>query len=532
VRELGANRLVVAACTPITHGALFQDSIREAGLNPYLFEMANIRNQCSWVHAKQREAATEKAKDLVRMSAARAARLRPLETAEMPIVKTALVVGGGAAGMTAALTLAEQGFPVHLVERSDRLGGNLRQLHFGLDGPDPERGPQAFLADLVEAVESHPLVALHLATEVTATGGFLGNFSSVLEPIRPPPCAEACGSGADHRIEVAHGVTVLATGGVEYRGEEYGYGTSSRIVTQQQFEALLAQRDGGSGEVLPKSVVMIQCVGPAEKYCARICCTTALKNALVLKRLDPAARITVIYRDMRVYGFKERLYTAARESGVVFMRYEAARKPIVSSDGGDIEVRVWEEILGREMVLRPDLLVLSTPVVPAPAAQGLSNQLKVPVDMEGYFLEAHVKLRPVDFLSEGIFMAGMAHYPKLLDEAIVHSQAAAARAARVLSRDTITVGGQVAVVDPALCVACLTCVRSCAYGAVRIDANLAGVGAIPGAAIIEPALCQGCGLCAAACPAKAIELRHYTDAQVMSKIDALFAPEASEGVPA
>ncbi|MDP6388737.1 MAG: FAD-dependent oxidoreductase, partial [Alphaproteobacteria bacterium] len=432
--ELGANRLVVAACTPITHGPLFQDSIREAGLNPYLFEMANIRNQCSWVHAQQREAATEKAKDLVRMSAARAARLRPLETAEMAIVKAALVVGGGAAGMTAALALADQGFPVHLVERDDRLGGNLRHLHFGLDGPDPERDPQTFLAELVEAVGSHPLVTLHLATELTATGGFLGNFSSVLERVRPPPCAEAPGADAGDRIEVAHGVTVLATGGVEYRGDEYGYGTSSRIVTQQQFEALLAEHDRGPGEALPKSVVMIQCVGPAEKYCARICCTTALKNALVLKGLDPAARITVLYRDMRVYGFKERLYTAARDNGVILMRYEEARKPTVrvavpsdagppgagpcdersaGGDGGGIEVRVWEEILGREMVLRPDLLVLSTPVVPAPAAQDLSNQLKVPVDMEGFFLEAHVKLRPVDFLSEGIFMAGMAHYPKL-----------------------------------------------------------------------------------------------------------------------
>ncbi len=511
VRELGANRLVVAACTPITHGPLFQSSIREAGLNPYLFEMANIRNQCSWVHGQQRQAATEKAKDLVRMSTARAARLRPLETAEMPIVKTALVVGGGAAGMTATLALAEQGFPVDLVEREDSLGGNLRQLHFGCDA---EADPQAFLAELVKAVGSHPLVTLHLGSELRSTGGFLGNFSSAL-------------TGSGGTVEVAHGVTVLATGGVEYRGDEYGYGSSPRIVTQQQFEGLLA-----AGENLPKSVVMIQCVGPAERYCARICCTSALKNALVLKRLDPSVRITVIYRDMRVYGFKERLYTEARESGIIFLRYEAARKPTVSVDGNTVEVRAWEEILGKEMVLQPDLLVLSTPVVPAPATQELSNRLKVPVDMEGYFLEAHVKLRPVDFLSEGIFMAGLAHYPKLLDEAIVQARAAAARAARVLSKDTITVGGQVATVDTALCVGCLTCVRSCAYGATRIDTELPGVGGIPGAAAIEPALCQGCGLCAAACPAQAIELRHYTDGQVMSKIDALFSSETLEGVPA
>jgi heterodisulfide reductase subunit A-like polyferredoxin len=524
VRELGANRLVVAACTPLTHGPLFQDSIREAGLNPFLFEMANIRNHCSWVHSKDRDAATEKARELVRMSTARAARLGPLETAEMAIVKAAMVVGGGAAGMTAALTLAEQGFPVHLVEHESRLGGQLHNLHFGFGKRNKHGGPQAFLTELVGKVEAHPQITLHLATELTSTSGFLGNFSSILEPT---------GSTAEP-VEVAHGVTVLATGGVEYRGDEYGFGTSPRIVTQQQFEAVLAASDVAWGEAPPRSVVMIQCVGPAEQYCARICCSTALKNALVLKRLDPKAKITVIYRDIRVYGFKERMYTGAREAGVVFMHYDDDNLPDVAVDpeNGAVSIGLREEILGRDVVLEPDMLVLSMPVIPSPSTGEISNRFRVPVDMDGFFLEAHVKLRPVDFLSEGIFMAGMAHYPKLLGEAIVHAQAAAARAARLLSKDTITVGGKVAAVNAALCVGCLTCVRSCEYGAVRIDAELVGVGGIPGAAVVEPALCQGCGLCAAACPAKAIEMSHYTDDQIMAKVDALFEAPALEEVPA
>jgi len=277
-------------------------------------------------------------------------------------------------------------------------------------------------------------------------------------------------------------------------------------------------------------VVMIQCVGPAEKYCARICCTTALKNALMLKRLDPGANVTVLYRDIRTYGFKERLYTEARRAGVRFVRYDFDRKPQVTHDSGErstgavpgLQVRVREPVLGTELVLHPDLLVLSTPVVPSEGARELSARLKVPVDMDGFLLEAHIKLRPVDFSSEGIFMAGLAHYPKLLDETIVQAQAAAGRAATLLAKDTITTGGRVAVVDESHCVGCLTCVRSCPYDAPRIVANLSGVGNIMGAAHIEAAVCHGCGLCAAACPARAIQLMHYTDAQVLAKVDALF----------
>ncbi len=549
VKELGANRVVVASCTPLTHSPLFESSIRAAGLNPHLFEMANIRNQCSWVHGNDWDRATTKAKDLVRMAAARSGELEPLTTDQMPMTKSALVIGGGVAGMSAALTLAEQGFPVDLVEQGDELGGNLRQIHFGLDdlarpgdsaGGDgaAAKSPQEFLADLIDRVEREPRIALHLRTRLAATSGFMGNFTSILERVPTDGGAAdgaPAGDGAASRQEVRHGVAILCTGGVEYRGDEYGYGTSPNIVTGLEFEALLAEHaaasDGEPSRPLPKSVAMVLCVGPAERYCGRICCSTALKNALVLKRLDPTARVTILYREMRSYGFKERLHTQARDAGVVFIHYDEARRPEVRTldapAPGDsaLEIKVWEEILGDEVTLRPDMLVLSNPVVPGQAAQEMNERLKVQLDGNGFFLEAHAKLRPVDFASDGLFMAGLAHYPKFVEESIVQAQAAAARAATLLAHDSITTGGKIACVDPALCVACLTCVRSCAYGVPKIDGEITGIGGIEGAARIEPALCQGCGLCAAACPAGAIELRHSTDAQVMSKVDALLHEE-------
>ncbi|HET7090372.1 MAG TPA: FAD-dependent oxidoreductase, partial [Anaerolineae bacterium] len=404
VKTLGLNRVVVASCTPLTHEPLFQDAIRHAGLNPYLFEMANIRNQCSWIHSSNWEAATSKAVSLVRMAVARAMELKPLKTAEVPVNNAALIVGGGAAGMTAALMLADQGFPVHLVEREAVLGGNLRHLRYFV----PSRGngatptPQEYLAQTVTRVQQHPLIKSYLNTELIETGGFKGNFTSTLRS-----------HGETFRVQ--HGATIVATGGVEYKGKEYEYGKDPRIVTQLEFEALLSNLQSPISNLQsPDSVVMIQCVGPGERFCSRLCCTTALKNALKLKELNPEAEVTVIYRDIRTYGFKERLYTEARRAGVRFIHYEFDRKPEVAigHQPSAISVRVWEPVLGRELELTPDLLVLSTPVVPPPGARDLATRLKVPVDMDGFFLEAHVKLRPVDFAAEGVFMAGMAHYPK------------------------------------------------------------------------------------------------------------------------
>ena len=442
----------------------------------------------------------------------------------------ALVLGGGVAGMTAALSLAGQGFQVHLVERESRLGGNLNLVRYFIpsvqinasekfDGQGADVSPQAYLARLVAQVEEEPRILIHLNTELLETQGFKGNFSSTL---RQKASTEG---GQSHSYQVKHGVVLVATGGVEYKGQDYGYGQDPRIVTQLEFEALLA--DSQIALEALKSVVMIQCVGPAEKFCSRLCCTTALKNALKLKELAPQTDVTILYRDIRTYGFKERLYTAARSAGVRFVHFEFERKPEVVLDGGEnrapeLNVRVWEPILGGDLELKPDLLVLSTPVVPPQGTRELASRLKLPVDMDGFFLEAHVKLRPVDFSAEGIFMAGMAHYPKFLDESIAQAQAAASRAANILSQKTMLTNARVAVVDPQKCVGCLTCVRICPYDVPRVSQEYSGVGSILGAAYIEPAVCHGCGSCASECPAQAIQLSHYTDVQTLTKVDAMF----------
>ncbi len=568
-KELGLNRVVVASCTPLTHEPLFQDSIRQAGLNPYLFEMANIRNQCSWVHSHDRQTATEKAKELVRMAVARAAQLESLHRIEVAVTKRALVIGGGIAGMQAALTLAGQDIAVDMIEREPELGGNLRHVQFlvesaksggageqgsggdkkGFSRPPARlqwRDARTYLQTLIAQIEAEPRITVHLETELMETHGYKGNFTSRLRT----PTAE---------ITVQHGATIVAIGAQEYRGPEYGYGSHPHILTQQEFEALLAEeaRSRGDGEMgsrgdeeqqkslLPQSqienVVMIQCVGPAERYCSRTCCTIALKNALKLKELNPAARVTILYRDMRTYGFKERLFTEARRAGVLFIQYDPERKPQVLPGQEEqrdreititpaplppcppatLEIRVWEPQLGREMTLHPDLLVLSMPMVPAQGAGELANRLKVGLDLDGWLMEAHVKLRPVDFATEGLYMAGSAHYPKLLDETITQAQAAAARAATILTRETLQVGGIIAQVDSTTCAGCLTCVRTCPFGVPQIRLDLTGVGQIAGAAYIEPAQCQGCGICVVECPARAIQLTHYRTAQMEAKVEAL-----------
>ncbi|MCZ7543255.1 MAG: 4Fe-4S binding protein [Anaerolineae bacterium] len=364
------------------------------------------------------------------------------------------------------------------------------------------------LRQLVGRVQANPNINVYLESELAETGGFVGNFSSTLNT-------------PDGPRSLRHGVVIVATGAREYRGADYGFGSDPRIVTQQQFERRLA-----AAEALPDTVVMIQCVGPAEQYCSRICCTAALKNALKLKELRPEAQVMVLYKDIRVYGFKERLYTEARRRGVLFIRYDDAHPPRLAHGFGDTDgrltVHAWDPALRREIVLTPDLVALSMPAIPPAGVGRLASMLRVPVDANGFFLEAHVKLRPVDFAAEGMFMAGMAHYPKLLDEAIVQAKAAASRAATILARKTLPVGGRVAVVDPTLCTACLTCVRICPYHVPQIRPDHAGAGGIIGAAYIEPAVCQGCGICASECPARAIQVQNYTDDQMIAKVDALF----------
>jgi heterodisulfide reductase subunit A-like polyferredoxin len=529
VKELDLNRVVVASCTPLTHEPLFQDAIRQAGLNPYLFEMANIRNQCSWVHSEGWDSATAKAKSLVQMAVARAQRLEPLKTSEVKVNDSALILGGGVAGMTAALTLADQGFPAHIIEKESDLGGNLKYLRYFISAAPSAatESPQKFLADLVSKIGQHPLIHVHLNSTLVNTNGFKGNFTSVIR-------------SDGESVEIKHGIAIIATGGVEYKGNEYGYGTDPRIMTQLEFEALLGKSESEYAQQaltqadLPRSVVMIQCIGPAEKYCSRLCCTTALKNALKLKELNPDAQVTIINRDIRTYGFKERLYTQARRQGIRFINYSFDHKPDVEVDSSSrLIVRLNEPILNKQLELNPDLIILSTPVVPSSENRDLATRLKIPIDMDGFFLEAHVKLRPVDFPADGFFMAGMAHYPKFLDETIAQAQAAASRAANVLTQKALVTNARVAHVDPLKCVGCLTCLRVCPYNVPKISCDFTGVGNITGAAYIEPAICHGCGICTSECPARAIQLMHYKDTQTMAKIEALFGvkEKATENIP-
>jgi heterodisulfide reductase subunit A-like polyferredoxin len=440
--------------------------------------------------------------------------LEPLYTQDQSISHRALVIGGGVAGITAALSLADQGYDVTLVERESELGGLARNLSRTGDGADV----QAYLHDLIARVTSNPRIEVLIRHEVVKSEGFVGNFKSTV----------ACQADPTQRL-IEHGVTLVTTGGQEHRGAEYGLGLDQRVITQNDLEEFLRLPEIESPVSRLQSLVMLQCVGPwdeegndTEFYCSRICCSIAAKNALRVKEQNPDCQVVVLYnRDVRTYGFQETFYTQAREAGVIFLRYEEGTRPQLDLNG-QVRITVKDELLGQPVALRPDLLVLSEAIIPAQGSKELAELLKFSCTLEGFFLEAHVKLQPVDFPAEGIFLAGAAHYPKLLDETIAQAGAAAARAASILSKDQLEVGGVVAVVDPSKCTACLTCVRICPFGAVQINPELTGVGEIEGAAEITAAACRGCGLCPAECPAKAIQLQHFTDDQVLAKEGAMF----------
>ena len=502
IREHRLNRVVVASCSPRTHEPLFRETLRRAGLNPYLFEMANIRDQCSWVHAGVPQTATDKARDLVRMSVARSALLEPVYRFPVPVEQSALVIGGGIAGMTAAENLADQGFFTHIVEASGRLGGLARRLSKTLEGHDV----RAWLTGLEDRVNNHPLIQVHLNMEVLETTGFVGNFSSTL-------------AGDGQEVHVNHGASVLAVGASEYRPEEYEYGRDERVMTQLDLHEALHGGGEGPGAALDgvRNVVMIQCVGSRtdeHPYCSRICCGQAVGHALTIKKERPDVDVTILYRDMRTFALKELYYREARDLGVRFVRFEPDQAPEVSFSDQGLEVRVFDQGLGEAMVLPADRLILSAAVRPQPQARRIASRLKLPLDADGFFMEAHLKLRPVDFVTPGVFLAGAAHGPKYLEECVAQARAAAARAATVLSKKEMMAGGEIAVVDQEKCAACLTCVRTCPYGVPRIDENHF--------AYIDPAACQGCGSCAAACPRQAIQVCHYTDDQMMAKSGALF----------
>ncbi len=505
IEEHNINRVVVASCTPRTHEPLFQKTIRQRGLNPYLFEMANIRDQCTWVHTRLGAAAEDKAMDLVRMAVGRARLIEPLATTTYVPKRSALVVGGGVAGMTAALSIANQGFGVHLIEKSDRLGGNLSRIKTTVEGFKPPE----LLKELESQIESNERITVYKNSTVKHCKGFVGNFKSIIV------------DKDGREIEVEHGAAIIAIGASESKQDEYLYGKNERVHTQLELEEIL-EKDPEFARGLDE-VVMIQCVGsriPGNMMCSRVCCTEAIKNAIAIKRANPKARVAILYRDIRTYGFKEQYYNEARQLGVLFFRYDLDNKPVVSEDSsGNLDVRVRDLNSALELSFSPDALVLTTAIVPSEENEKVGTAFKVPLTLECFFLEAHMKLKPVDFASEGLFLCGACHTPKFIDESIAQAQATAARAVRILSSEVLEISGVVSVVDPEKCAACLTCVRTCPYDVPRINAE--------GVAEIETAMCHGCGVCAAECPAKAIQLMHYTDAQVIAKSRALL-DEAGE----
>jgi heterodisulfide reductase subunit A len=498
IQQHSLNRVIVASCTPRTHEPLFKETVQEAGLNPYLFEMTNIRDQCSWVHMHEPKEATQKAKDLVRSVVAKAALLKPLKKPVINVTQVALVMGGGVSGMTAASELAKQGFEVHLVEREKELGGHLRTIRYLLGG---DEDPKEKLNALVRAVEENDKIHVYTEAEVADISGFVGNFKA---KIRQQGKAEK---------EVEHGIVIVATGAVEYKPTEYLYGKSPAIVTQHELEEKIA-----AGSFRAKNVVMIQCVGARNEErpnCARICCGQAMKNALKIKEISPETEVYVLYKDMRAYGYKEDYYREAATKGVLFINYSDENKPLLSDENGKLRMTFYEPVLNAEVEVEPDLVVLSAATIPNPDNKHVAEMLKVPITKDGFFLEAHMKLRPVDFATEGVFLCGMAHSPKYIDESIAQACAAAARAATILSKKTLEMEGIIADVDEDLCSGCKICEYLCPYGAVEMkDKEGKTV-----AHVIE-ALCKGCGACGTACPTKAIVMGHFTTDEILAQVKA------------
>ena len=504
IEEHNLNRVIVASCSPRTHEPLFQETIREAGLNKYLFEMTNIRDQCSWVHMHEPEKATEKAKDLVRMAVAKARLIEPLKQLSLSVNHSALVIGGGISGMVSALNLAEQGFEVHLVERNSELGGVAGRIHYTLEGGDV----QAYLAGLIKKVQSHRLIKVYTNAYIVDAFGYIGNFTTELMRYRGP-----------YVEKIEHGVVIIATGGQEYKPNgEYLYGRDPRVLTSLELEDKITKGDPQITNC--DSLVMIQCVGSRNgerPYCSRVCCSQAIKNALKLKEIKPEMNIYVLYRDMRTYGFKEVYYEEARRRGVTFIRYDLDRKPEVKVvREGDLlllKVGVYDPILDEQLFINADILALGVATIPSAEIRELSQFYKVPLNEDGFFVEAHVKLRPVDFATEGVFMCGLAHGPKFIEESISQAKAAASRATTILAKDTIMAEGIVASVNENICSGCGICGVLCPYNAIEVDRK-------EKVAKINEALCKGCGTCCSACPSGAAQQRGFRRDQVSSMIGA------------
>ena len=503
-KEKGLNRVIVAACSPRTLEPLFRDTVREAGLNQYYYEMANIREHNSWVHSKEKEEATQKAKDIIRMSVARAYHLEPLREIDLPVNKAALVVGGGLAGMTCALSIANQGHEVHLVEREKDLGGTARRIHTTLEGLDV----QAYLRDLVHKVYQNPLIHVYTNATITGATGYVGNFVTNVKSERGV-------------TEIKHGAAVIAVGADVYKPAEYLYGEDDRVMTHLELEEQINK--GNEKVINAESLVMIQCVGCRNEdrnYCSRICCSESIKNALKLKEINPKMDIYILFRDMRTYGFSEDYYREAADKDVKFIRYEPQDKPEVQAGESEegrpvLKVTAPDYILGMKVEIDADIVSLAAAVIPPAGNKEISQLFKVPLGPDGFFQEAHVKLRPVEFAADGVYLCGIAHYPKFISEAIKQAYGAAGRVLTLLSHDTVIASGSVCEVDEKKCMGCGQCISVCTYGAIEFRETRQGK-----KAVVNPVLCKGDGLCNAKCPTGAIRLKHFTDEEILSQIDA------------
>jgi len=500
--EKGFNRVVIAACSPRTLEPLFQDTLREAGLNQYYLDMANIREHCSWVHAKQKDEATQKAHDIVRMSVARVAQQEPLQEFDLPVNKAALVVGGGIGGMTTALSIAKQGHEVHLVEKNKDLGGMARRLHTTLEGLDV----QTYLDNLIRQVYQNPLIHVSHEAVIREVDGYIGNFTTTIE--------------TEGRVkEIKHGASVLAIGAEEYKPPtEYLYGQNENVFTHMELGEQIAKSN--EAVLNAETLVMIQCVGSRNEernYCSRVCCSHAVKNALKLKKLNPEMRIYVLFRDVRTYGFREDSYREAMEQGVQFIRYTPEDPPQVeeAKEGGKdvIRVTVPDPILGQRLELDADVLSLAAAVIPAESTLEMAGMFKAALSEDQYFKEAHVKLKPVEFATDGVFLCGTAHYPKHIPETINQAYGAAGRVLTLLANDTVTTSGTVARINYKTCVGCQTCLPLCPYEAISYNSKKR-------VCVVNQILCKGCGTCASACPCHCANLLGYKPEQILAQIRA------------
>ncbi|PKN61131.1 MAG: heterodisulfide reductase [Deltaproteobacteria bacterium HGW-Deltaproteobacteria-15] len=508
-KELGLNRVIVAACSPRTLEPLFRDTVREAGINQYYFEMANIREHNSWVHSKEKEEATQKAKDIIRMSVARACRLEPLQEFDLPVDKAALVVGGGIAGMNCALSIANQGHEVHLVEKEKELGGIARKIHSTLDGLDV----QEYLRDLTRKVYQNQLIHVYHGATITDAAGYVGNFVTAVQSEKG-------------LTQIKHGAAILAIGADLYTPAEYLYGEDERVMTHLEMEERIAK--GDEKITGAKSLVMIQCVGCRNEdrnYCSRLCCSESVKNALRLKEINPEMDIYILFRDMRTYGFNEDYYREASNKDIKFIRYEPEDKPQVEPGESDegrpvLKVTTTDFVLGKKLVLDADVVALAAAIIPSASTKEVAGQFKVTLSPDGFFKEAHVKLRPVEFGTDGVYLCGLAHYPKFIQETVNQAYGAAGRALTLLSHDIVVASGSVVRVDEGKCMGCGACVSACAYGALELRETKKGM-----KATVNPVLCKGDGLCNTKCPTGAIQLKHFTDEELLCEIDTAFPEE-------